>query len=168
MARPENRNTTDAPMIRPTRFFGSATSRIALYCRILRGLAACAAELTAAVWTASVNEPNSAVAASTAVAIAMPLVMALVVLPTASSSVRTCRALAVDVAGHLGDALRVVGDRAEGVHRDDDADGGEQAGAGERDANSDEDDRAAAEQERAEDRGTDEQRGVDGRLQAER
>ena len=35
------------------------------------------------------NEPNSAVAASTAVAIAMPLVMALVVLPTASSWVST-------------------------------------------------------------------------------
>ena len=35
------------------------------------------------------NEPNSAVAASTAVAIAMPLVMALVVLPTASRSVST-------------------------------------------------------------------------------
>ena len=35
-------------------------------------------------------EPNSAVAASTAVAIAMPLVIALVVLPTASSSVRIC------------------------------------------------------------------------------
>ncbi len=34
------------------------------------------------------NAPNSAVAASTAVAIAMPLVIALVVLPTASSSVR--------------------------------------------------------------------------------
>ena len=39
--------------------------------------------------TDSRNEPNSAVAASTAVAIAMPLVMALVVLPTASSSVST-------------------------------------------------------------------------------
>ena len=36
------------------------------------------------------NEPNSAVAASTAVAIAMPLVIALVVLPTASRSVSTC------------------------------------------------------------------------------
>ena len=35
-------------------------------------------------------DPNSAVAASTAVAIAMPLVIALVVLPTASSSVRIC------------------------------------------------------------------------------
>ena len=34
------------------------------------------------------NAPNSAVAASTAVAIAMPLVMALVVLPTASRCVR--------------------------------------------------------------------------------
>jgi hypothetical protein len=38
------------------------------------------------------NEPNSAVAASTAVAIAMPLVIALVVLPTASSEVSTCAA----------------------------------------------------------------------------
>src|SRR5205085_9935545 len=35
-------------------------------------------------------DPNRAVAASTAVAIAMPLVIALVVLPTASSSVRIC------------------------------------------------------------------------------
>lgn len=35
------------------------------------------------------KEPKSAVAASTAVAIAMPLVIALVVLPTASSSVST-------------------------------------------------------------------------------
>ncbi len=38
------------------------------------------------------NAPNSAVAASTAVAIAMPLVMALVVLPTASSLVSTTAA----------------------------------------------------------------------------
>src|SRR3954451_14226266 len=38
--------------------------------------------------TASWYEPNSAVAASTAVAIAMPLVTAFVVLPTASRSVR--------------------------------------------------------------------------------
>ena len=38
--------------------------------------------------TASRNAPNSAVAASTAVAMAMPLVIALVVLPTASSRVR--------------------------------------------------------------------------------
>ena len=44
---------------------------------------------------ASRNEPNSAVAASTAVAIAMPLVIALVVLPTASSSVRICAPSAV-------------------------------------------------------------------------
>ena len=39
--------------------------------------------------TAVANEPNSAVAASTAVAIAMPLVIAFVVLPTASSAVST-------------------------------------------------------------------------------
>ncbi|CAB4710775.1 unannotated protein [freshwater metagenome] len=37
---------------------------------------------------ASVNAPNNAVAARTAVAIAMPLVIAFVVLPTASSEVR--------------------------------------------------------------------------------
>ena len=42
-------------------------------------------------------------------------------------------ALLVDVAAHLGDALGVVADRAEGVHRDDDTGGGEQPGAGERD-----------------------------------
>ena len=40
--------------------------------------------------TASLYDPKSAVAARTAVAIAMPLVMAFVVLPTASSSVRIC------------------------------------------------------------------------------
>ena len=38
--------------------------------------------------TESVNDPNSAVAARTAVEIAMPLVIAFVVLPTASRSVR--------------------------------------------------------------------------------
>ena len=42
--------------------------------------------------TESRNEPNSAVAASTAVAIAMPLVIALVVLPIASSLVSACAA----------------------------------------------------------------------------
>ena len=79
------------------------------------------------------NEPKSAVAASTAVAMAMPLVIALVVLPTASRSVSTWAPSPFDVAGHLGDALGVVGDRPEGVHGDDHADRGEQAGAGQRD-----------------------------------
>jgi hypothetical protein len=45
--------------------------------------------------TAVANEPNSAVAASTAVAMAMPLVIALVVLPTASSPVRTSAPVAL-------------------------------------------------------------------------
>jgi hypothetical protein len=36
-----------------------------------------------------------------------------------------------DVAGHLRDALGVVAHRAEGVHGDDHADGGQQAAAGE-------------------------------------
>ncbi len=77
------------------------------------------------------------------------------------------RALLGDLAGHLGDALRVVADRAEGVHRDDDADGGEQTGAGQRDGEQRDDRRAAAEQERRVDRAADEQRGVDGRLEAD-
>ena len=98
----------------------------------------------------------------------MPLVIALVVLPTASSSVRICAPSLVDVAGHLRDALGVVGDRAEGVHRDDDADGGEQAAAGQRDREQRDVDDAAAEQERAEDGGADHERGVDRRLEADR
>jgi hypothetical protein len=39
----------------------------------------------------------------------------------------------VDVVRHLGDALGVVRDRAEGVHGDDDADRGEQATTGQGD-----------------------------------
>ena len=41
--------------------------------------------------------------------------------------------LALELARHLGDAGRVVGDRAEGVLGDDDAGGGEHAHAGEGD-----------------------------------
>ena len=118
-------------MIRPTRL--RRVARRSAGRAIVAADVVSPASLTRRASTASVYEPNSAVAASTAVAIAMPLVIALVVLPTASSSVRTCAPSLVDVAGHLGDALRVVGDRAEGVHRDDDADRGEQAGAGQRD-----------------------------------
>ncbi len=76
-------------------------------------------------------------------------------------------ALAVHVAGHLGDALRVVADRAEGVHGDDDADRGEQAAAGQRDEEQRHDDDAAAEQEGAVDGRADDQRGVDGGLEAD-
>ena len=74
ISRLENRNTTDAPMITPTRTFGWATFSA-------NELAALAGSADS---TESRNEPNSAVAASTAVAIAMPLVIALVVLPIAS------------------------------------------------------------------------------------
>ena len=94
----------------------------------------------------------------------MPLVIALVVLPTASSSVRICAPSSCDVAGHLRDALGVVGDRAEGVHRDDDTDRGQQAAAGERDR--EQRDRAA-DQGGAEHRCADHDRGVDGRLEAD-
>jgi hypothetical protein len=51
------------------------------------------------------------------------------------------------VARHLRDALRVVGDRAEGVHGDDDADRGEQAGAGQRHREQRHGDRAGGERE---------------------
>ena len=92
IARPENRNTTAAPSSRPTRLAGSATlstpSRLQQSSPEQRlGRARSSSSRRRRV-IASVNEPNSAVAASTAVAIAMPLVIALVVLPTASSSVR--------------------------------------------------------------------------------
>lgn len=97
---------------------------------------------------------------------AMPFVMAFVVLPTASRSVRTCAPAAFDVAGHLGDALGVVGDRSEGVHGDDDADRGEQTGAGQCHREEGQHDRRAAEQEGPVDAEADEQRRVDGGLQA--
>ena len=78
---------------------------------------------------------------------------------------RTGRA---DVAGHLGDALGVVRDRAEGVHRDDHADRGEQAAAGQRHREQRHRDGRAAEQEGTEHRGGDHQRGVDGGFEADR
>ena len=69
-------------MMTPTRTFGLATSRLKV-----------PAALPVSVDSTWVrNEPNSAVAASTAVAIAMPLVIALVVLPIASSVVSACAA----------------------------------------------------------------------------
>ena len=66
-------------MITPTRTLGRSTDRLNE-----------PAPLPSACSTMVRNEPNSAVAASTAVAIAMPLVMALVVLPIASRWVSAC------------------------------------------------------------------------------
>ena len=86
IARPENIKTTAAPIINPTKFLGSATSRTPLN-SIARSAAFLPASNTASL-IASVNAPNKAVAARTAVAIAIPFVIALVVLPTASSEVR--------------------------------------------------------------------------------
>src|SRR5258708_15014671 len=82
ISRLENKNTTDAPMMTPTSTLGLATSRPKVP----------AALPVSADSTWVRNEPNSAVAASTAVAIAMPLVIALVVLPIASSVVSACAA----------------------------------------------------------------------------
>jgi hypothetical protein len=106
ISRLANRNTTDVPMTTPASTLGWATSRLneptALPVR--------------ADSTEVRKEPNSAVAASTAVAIAMPLVIALVVLTIASRWVRATAASPSTVPGHLRDALRVVDHRAEGVH----------------------------------------------------
>ena len=79
-----------------------------------------------------------------------------------------CCALAIDIARHLGDALGVVGNRTEGVHRDDDADRGEQAGAGECDREEREQHNAAAEQKRAVHGRRDDERRVDRGLESER
>src|SRR5215213_2243227 len=89
IARPENMNTTAAPRIRPNRFDGVMTwkSNSRLRTTWVRDAGSTPVAAMAEV-AASVYEPNRAVAASTAVAIAMPFVMALVVFPTASSSVR--------------------------------------------------------------------------------
>ena len=114
IASPENRNTTDAPIISPTSTFGLVDAETERWNDAERRLDA---RRRSSCADGRLNAPNSAVAASTAVAMAMPLVMAFVVLPTASRLGEHLRALALDVAGHLGDALRVVGDRAEGVHR---------------------------------------------------
>ena len=76
------------------------------------------------------------------------------------------RAVAVDIARHLGDALRVVRYRAERVHRDDDADRRQQAGPGDGDEEQRDDDGPAAEQERAVDGGTDHESGIDSRLES--
>src|SRR5664279_2456679 len=160
MASPEKRKTTAAPITTPTRTLGLSTDRV--NDPALRPAA------TRASSTAVRNEPNSAVAASTAVAMAMPLVMALVVLPTVGVKVgQHLGTRTGDVAGHLGDALGVVTDRAVGVHGDDDADGGEQAGAGQGDGEQRHHHRAGAEQEGAVDGGRDQQRRVDGRLQTD-
>ena len=67
----------------------------------------------------------------TAEPMAKPLVTALVVLPTASRLTMIRSGSPSNSPGHLGDAGGVVGDRAEGVLRDDDAGGGEHAHAGE-------------------------------------
>src|SRR3954467_2206070 len=89
-ARPAERTTTAAPTGSPTRFAGSTMLMTPNNAKISVALVSgeTPVRLSVAPCTASVNEPNSAVAARTAVAIAIPLVIALVVLPTASSSVR--------------------------------------------------------------------------------
>ena len=71
--------------------------------------------------SASSNEPNSDVAAMTAVAIARPFVMAFVEFPIASRPPRISAGRPSNSPGHLRDALRVVRDRAERVHGHDDA-----------------------------------------------
>src|SRR5262245_17472325 len=90
MARPEKRNTAATPSSRPTRTFGNDTLKEnAAWVRVLEAVSARTPPASLAASTHELlYEPNRALAASTAVAIAIPLVIALVVLPTASSSVR--------------------------------------------------------------------------------
>ncbi len=78
MARAENRKLTEPPINRPTSTSGWST-------RIPR-------KLKPAPTNATWKEPNSDVAAMTAVAMAMPLVMAFVEFPTASNPVRISEA----------------------------------------------------------------------------
>ena len=122
IASEENRNATAPPISRPTSTSGRSTR-----------MGNSSAFEPIAPRTASANEPNSEVAAITAVAIAIPFVIAFVEFPTASKPVEHLRGTAFELPGHLGDALRVVRDRAVGVHRDDHADGREHPHPGQRD-----------------------------------
>ena len=149
---PENRNTTAAPMISADEVARVGDVEDA---EVLRGSADRRHDASAGVErlqrrvTASRNEPNSAVAASTAVAIAMPLVIAFVVLPTASRLVSTWApspSTSPDISA-MPCALSETGPKVS--IDDDDADGGQQAGTGQRDREQREHDRAAAEQEGA-------------------
>ena len=120
IASEQNRNGTAPPISRPTSTSGSVDADALEHeARRLR--------------SASSNEPNSEVAARTAVAIAMPFVMALVELPDRVEPAEDLGGPALELARHLRDALRVVRDRAVGVHRHDDAHRGEHPHAGERD-----------------------------------
>ena len=96
----------------------------------------------------SMYEANSATAAMTAEPIAKPLVTALVVLPDRVEAHHDALGLALELARHLGDAGRVVGDRTERVLGDDDTGRGEHAHAGEGDEVERELDVAAAEPDR--------------------
>ena len=87
IARPEKRKTTEAPSSAPTKVLGDTISRLNDDATSAANLAPLLSSSTVLL-TASVNDPKSAVAARTAVAIAIPFVMAFVVLPTASRSVR--------------------------------------------------------------------------------
>ena len=77
IASEENRNATEPPIRSPTSTFGWSTRTPTNPSRPARR-------------SASSNDPNSDVAAITAVAIASPFVIAFVELPTASRPVRTC------------------------------------------------------------------------------
>ena len=76
-------------------------------------------------------------------------------------------AFTLHIAGHFRNALRVVRHWAEGVHRHDDAHGRQQTRSRESDREEAEADNAGPKQERSVHRGADDQRRVDGGLQAE-
>ena len=80
----------------------------------------------------SMYDENSATAAMTAEPIAKPFVTAFVVLPDRVEHHHDALRLTLELARHLGDAGRVVGDRTERVFRHDHTGGGEHAHTGER------------------------------------
>ena len=129
IASPLNRNTTAAPMIRPTRAFG--VTGIGMNSRPLRSRTVAA--FASAVATDVGERPEQRRRGENRRRDRDALGDGLGGVADGVEVGEDAGALLVDVAAHLGDALGVVADRAEGVHRDDDADRGEQAGAGDGD-----------------------------------
>ena len=161
IARPENRNTTAAPISRPTRLFGFATLSSDSRFSIEPALTIDGSD-GVGVGTEQRRRGQNRGGDGDALGDGLRGVADRVQVGEDPSAVL------VDVTGHLGDALGVVRDRAERVHRDDDADGGQQAGAGERDGEQRQDDRATAQQEGAVHTGADDQGRVDRGLEADR
>ena len=170
-----NRNGTQPPIRMPMNTSGVGHRELAGLGEVLaqRHRVATLSSLPTAM--TAMKLVNRLTAAITAEPMAMPLVSALVVLPTASRSARIWRACCVVLFAHLGlvvahlaDAVGVVGHRAEHVHRDRVAGQGQHADAAHRHAIGDEQRTGAGvDQHGQEDRDGDDQRAHHGRLVAD-